>query len=58
MKEDSFKVERQIDKLKDLLNKMLESPDQDKKKILEISQNLDFYIIEYYKTMIGNREEE
>jgi len=58
LKEDSFKVERQIDKLKDLLNKMLESPDQDKKKILEISQNLDFYIIEYYKTMIGNREEE
>jgi len=44
-------IKCEIEKLKDLLHKMLESPDQDKNKILEVSHKLDHYILKYYKNI-------
>lgn len=43
-------IKCEIEKLKDLLHKMLESPDQDKNKILEVSHKLDHYILKYYES--------
>lgn len=43
-------IKSEIEKLKDLLNKMLESPEQDRDKILEISHKLDYYILKYYES--------
>jgi hypothetical protein len=48
---DVLMIKCEIEKLKDLLHKMLESPDQDKNKILEVSHKLDHYILKYYKNI-------
>lgn len=58
MKKDALAINKEIERLKSLLKKLLESPVQDKNKILEISHKLDQYILKYYETTNNDTEEE
>jgi len=56
MNREVFVIENEIDRLKNLLNKMLEYQREDKNRILEISHELDRYIIKYYEATINEIE--
>jgi len=57
LKRDISIIKNEINRLRNLLNKMLESPKKDKTKILEISHELDGYILKYYEAIADDIEE-
>lgn len=42
-------LEEKINELKKILNEMMSRENEDPKKILQVSQDLDVLILEYYK---------
>jgi len=56
LKEDILSIKREMEMLKELLNEMLESPEKDNDKILEISHKLDHYILKYYKDTLTDND--